>query len=166
MQQDRSFRCGSTVSAWEVCSFPSLGLTHLIKDLTYSTTETLPGENDLKIVKLVTNHHPCRSEKIDWGVAQLDTVMDRSEINSSHFLSLTNFGDHGMHHLFPTIDHAVLQFLNPVFEKTCREFGVSLRLTSQLDMIRAQFLQLANSTPNPAPFRAGGPRDAKGRSVA
>lgn len=78
--------------------------------------------------------------------------MDRHDINWSHFLVLTNFGDHGMHHLFPTLDHGMLNYLYPVFNRTCKEFGVSLRVTSQWDMVRGQFLQLANTTPNPVPF--------------
>lgn len=93
-----------------------------------------------------------RSEKIDWGIAQLDAVMDRHDINWSHFLSLTNFGDHGLHHLFPTIDSGKLVYLYPVFEKTCKQFDTELRITSQFNMIKKQFSQLRNDTPNPLPY--------------
>lgn len=92
-----------------------------------------------------------RGAKIDWGINQLDTVMDRHDINWSHFLSLTNFGDHALHHLFPTIDQGKLKYLYPVFEETCRKFDVDFRMSSQLDMIKHQFLQLSNETPNPIP---------------
>lgn len=89
---------------------------------------------------------------MDWGVAQLDAVMDRHDINWSFFLVLTNFGDHGLHHLFPTLDHAILNHVYPIFERTCKEFGVELKMSTQLDMVKQQFMQLANTTPNPVPF--------------
>ncbi|GBP98303.1 Cytochrome b5-related protein [Eumeta japonica] len=41
----------------------------------------------------------------DWGLYQLDTVIDRSDIKKSQFMVLTHYGDHALHHLFPTLDH-------------------------------------------------------------
>lgn len=93
----------------------------------------------------------CRSKSIDWGISQLDAVIDRHEITGSHFLVLTNFGDHGLHHLFPTIDHGKLNYLYPTFKQVCAKFGVELRMASQLDMMKGTFKQLANTTPNPLP---------------
>ncbi|XP_077295248.1 cytochrome b5-related protein-like [Arctopsyche grandis] len=83
----------------------------------------------------------------DWGVHQLHAVMDRVEINGSLFRVLTNFGEHGLHHLFPTLDHAVLPELYPTFLKTCQEFNTELRMTTQLDLILGQFRQLARTDP-------------------
>ena len=40
----------------------------------------------------------------DFGICQLEAVKDRIEIKGNLFLNLTNFGDHGLHHLFPTVD--------------------------------------------------------------
>lgn len=79
----------------------------------------------------------------DWGIFQMDAVMDRKDITGSHFLVLTNFGDHTLHHLFPTIDHGKLEYLYPVFLKTCKEFGMEWRLSSQLELVKGQYLQLA-----------------------
>lgn len=89
--------------------------------------------------------------ELDWGVFQLDAVMDRKDITGSHFLVLTNFGDHALHHLFPTLDHGILTYLYPVFLKTCKEFGVEWRLQSQLDLIKGQYRQLAKTEPNQTP---------------
>lgn len=75
--------------------------------------------------------------------------MDRKEINKSRFLVLTNFGDHTLHHLFPTVDHNHLPYLYPVLEQTCKEFGVEVRVTSQLNLVVGQFLQLCRVRPNP-----------------
>lgn len=85
---------------------------------------------------------------MDWGVFQLDAVLDRKDITGSHFLVLTNFGDHALHHLFPTIDHGLLEHLYPVFKKTCKQFGVEWRASSQIESTKGQFLQLINTTPN------------------
>lgn len=86
--------------------------------------------------------------EMDWGIYQLDAVMDRKDITGSHFLVLTNFGDHALHHLFPTIDHGLLEHLYPIFLETCKEFGVDWRLVSQLDLIKGQYRQLAKVVPN------------------
>lgn len=78
----------------------------------------------------------------------MDAVMDRPEINSSRFLVLTTFGDHSLHHLFPTIDHGHLPFLYPALQKTCQEFGIKFRIISQLNLALGQFAQLIRVTPN------------------
>lgn len=87
----------------------------------------------------------------DWGLSQLDAVMDRKEISGSHFLVLTNFGDHCLHHLFPTIDHGTLELLYPTFEEVMNKFDINLRMVSQWDTIKGGFQQLARVTPNSSP---------------
>ncbi|XP_050298514.1 cytochrome b5-related protein-like [Anthonomus grandis grandis] len=91
---------------------------------------------------------PRPKTEMDWGLHQVDAVMDRKDITGSHFLVLTNFGDHALHHLFPTIDHGVLEYLYPVFLKTCEEFGINWRLVTQLDLVKGQYRQLAKELPN------------------
>lgn len=94
---------------------------------------------------------PRPVDEQDWGVFQMDAVMDRKDITGSHFLVLTNFGDHALHHLFPTIDHGKLEWLYPVFLKTCEEFGMEWRLSSQLELVKGQYLQCARMEPNTKP---------------
>lgn len=77
--------------------------------------------------------------------------MDRKEITGSPFLVLTNFGDHTLHHLFPTIDHGKLKYLYPVLKETLSEFGVEFRLTTQWDLIVGQYCQLLRMVCNPFP---------------
>ena len=88
---------------------------------------------------------------MDWGVFQMDAVMDRKDITGSHFLVLTSFGDHALHHLFPTIDHGHLEHLYPVFLQTCEVFGIKWRLESQLELIKGQYSQLVKVKANPNP---------------
>ncbi|XP_066262216.1 cytochrome b5-related protein [Euwallacea similis] len=106
------------------------------------------------------HHHPDifhdgdaarAKDEMDWGVFQLDAVMDRKDITGSHFLVLTNFGDHALHHLFPSIDHGLLEYLYPIFLETCEQFGVDWRLVTQLDLVKGQYAQLARVVPNPKP---------------
>lgn len=90
-------------------------------------------------------------EDMDWGIFQLDAVMDKKEITGSHFLVLTNFGDHALHHLFPTIDHGLLESLYPIFWETCKDFGVEHRVITNLEMIKGQYKQLAKVDPKKSP---------------
>lgn len=92
-------------------------------------------------------------EEMDFGVFQMDAVSDRKDINSSPLLVITHFGDHALHHLFPTIDHGKLKYLYPTFIKTCEEFGVEWRCTSQIETTRGQYLQLARDVNETQPKR-------------
>lgn len=84
---------------------------------------------------------------MDWGVFQVNAVRDRKDITGSHFLVLTNFGDHALHHLFPTIDHGQLEHLYPVFLETCQEFGIEWTMMTQMDLVKGQYMQLARVKP-------------------
>jgi fatty acid desaturase len=78
-------------------------------------------------------------------------VRERPAVNSSLFAALTNFGYHGLHHLFPAVDHSRLPLLYPALKKTCEEFRVSFAEYSLLEMYKGQFLQIARNTPNLIP---------------
>ncbi|XP_056633123.1 cytochrome b5-related protein-like [Diorhabda sublineata] len=105
------------------------------------------------------HHHPevfhdgdtPRSEKYDWGLGQLDALMDRKEVTGSHFLVLTNFGDHALHHFFPTLDHGQLEHLYPTFKNVLKRFNVNLRMVSQIDTIKGSFQQLVRDKANSCP---------------
>jgi fatty acid desaturase len=75
----------------------------------------------------------------------VNAVMDRVDINRTLFTILTNFGEHGLHHMFPTLDHALLPSLRDVFFETCEEFKTELRMTNQMDMIIGHFRQIART---------------------
>lgn len=102
-------------------------------------------------------HHPpdnyhegdSLSEDRDWGLYQLRTITDRSDIKSQHFWSLTHFGDHTLHHFFPTMDHGVLPQLYPIVLKTLEEFkGGKLRELTFVEHIIAQNRQLLRTHAN------------------
>ncbi|XP_055596168.1 cytochrome b5-related protein-like [Uranotaenia lowii] len=81
--------------------------------------------------------------EVDFGVYQMAAIIDRSDVKGSQFKALTSFGDHSLHHLFPTLDHGILPALYPVFLETCREFEVQYREISWWQMIIGQHQQLA-----------------------
>lgn len=100
-------------------------------------------------------HHPLGAfhegdpmrEDLDFGKFQLDSVVERDGLKKSLFLVLTHFGDHGMHHLFPTLDHAILPQLEDIFVKTCKEFNVVPERNDWSELIKEQHLQLARTKP-------------------
>lgn len=88
---------------------------------------------------------------MDWGIFQLDTVMDRSDIKGKILLTLTHFGDHSLHHIFPTIDHALLPELHDTLIQTCQEFEADCRESRWWPLIKGQFQQLVRTETNPVP---------------
>lgn len=87
----------------------------------------------------------------DWGLFQLDTVIDRGDIKWSDLLVLTHFGEHALHHLFPTLDHGVLKQLYPELQQTLSEFKCELREINHWDHIKGQNQQLLRTKANSIP---------------
>ncbi|KAF0305634.1 Cytochrome b5-related protein [Amphibalanus amphitrite] len=98
----------------------------------------------------------------DWGLRQLDAVGDRAAVRGSPLLVLTTFGDHGLHHLFPTVDHGQLVHLRGVFDATCAEFGVRYRHFSAWELLRGQHQQMGRTRPRPSDLMAAPTPDDSG----
>lgn len=106
----------------------------------------------------VAHHHPdifhdgdAPREDRDWGLGQLDAVRDRSDHGASRCLVLLLFGDHALHHLFPTVDHCRLAALYPVLRETLAEFGVDYRFSTTWELAVGAFRQLARTAANTRP---------------
>ncbi|XP_034474537.1 cytochrome b5-related protein-like [Drosophila innubila] len=84
----------------------------------------------------------------DWGLFQVDTIIDRGDLKRSHFLVLTHFGDHVLHHLFPTLDHGLLPALYPILYETLDQFKGQLRECNHIEHIIGQHKQLLRIKPN------------------
>ncbi|XP_070503223.1 cytochrome b5-related protein-like [Chironomus tepperi] len=63
-------------------------------------------------------------KSMDFGIYQMLTTFDRKEAALNLPIAVLYFGDHVLHHLFPTLDQAVLPQLKDILEKTCKEFDV------------------------------------------
>ena len=73
-------------------------------------------------------------EEPDFGLFQIDATRDRKEICGNFLFVATTFGDHVLHHLFPTLDHSKLPLIYEVFEKTCEEFKVNMKYSNYPSM--------------------------------
>lgn len=100
------------------------------------------------------HHHPDiihegddLNNSMDFGVFQMNAVMDRPDVKRSHFMVLTHFGNHLMHHLFPTVDHGLLPQLDDIFLETCMEFEEQFKELPWYSLVVGQFQQLARIKP-------------------
>lgn len=130
----------SSIKSWSVMHiFSSLWLAFLSQIATHRHPELYHPE-DLPSNASVRNG-------FDWGVCQLDTGFDVTG-KSDHFIwKVTTFGDHRLHHLFPTVDHSKLRYLYPIVEETCKEFGVPFETRSPWNMLLGHFSVMWKSTP-------------------
>lgn len=88
------------------------------------------------------------SEDYDWGIFSVDTVAERQEIRGNGILTVCTFGDHALHHMFPTLDHGLLPVLYDDFFKTLLEFEAELQIYPWFfEIIKGQYLQLARIEP-------------------
>ncbi|XP_046453473.1 cytochrome b5-related protein-like [Daphnia pulex] len=91
----------------------------------------------------------------DWGLGQLDAVRDRRDVEGVLLAELTMYGNHILHHLFPTLDHGMLDLIRPVFKQTCLDFKLpaewaqSTSPYNQWDLFWGVFQQLARTQPRP-----------------
>ena len=78
-----------------------------------------------------THHHPeiwisGNEGEVDrdWGLFQLKTTKEIDKSKSLFLISVT-FGDHLLHHLFPTVDHSKLYLIYPILEQTLKDFNIN-----------------------------------------
>lgn len=91
-------------------------------------------------------HQSDEITSYDFGEYQLSTTVDRVEANYNLFTTLAYSGEQVLHHLFPTLDAAVLPQLKDTFLKTCKEFKI--RPQPDITILKAtigQFKQLYRS---------------------
>lgn len=87
------------------------------------------------------------SKSKDFGIFQLNCVIDRRDLKQNQFYTLIAFGHHTLHHFFPTLDHGILPQLHEIFLETCKEFEIELREYSWWPLIVGQFEQLVRESP-------------------
>jgi fatty acid desaturase len=95
------------------------------------------GHHDPKMT-----HEGDKMENFDFGLHQINIIYEREFAKSNVFVSLTTFGDHLMHHVFPTLDHAVLPQMSEVFLETCRDFNIEVKSCTMLEGFVGQLKQL------------------------
>lgn len=74
--------------------------------------------------------------------------MNRKALRAHTFLNVFNFGDHALHHLFPTLDHGLLPELYGEFFETLKEFEAEFQYNDQFfETMKGHFQQLARIEP-------------------
>jgi fatty acid desaturase len=106
----------------------------------YNLNALSSGHHGTKIV-----HEGDEFKSLDFGLYQLVTTIDRIEANSNLFMTLSFFGNHTLHHLFPTIDHSLLPQLLEEFMETCKEFELQIEKITMIKGIVGNFQQLART---------------------
>ncbi|XP_026755581.1 cytochrome b5-related protein-like [Galleria mellonella] len=102
------------------------------------------------------HHHPklfhdgdeLREPTRDWGIHEVESVIDRTDINDNLFKVMTFFGDHTLHHLFPTLDHGLLPHFYPALLKNVEKFKVKFRTTTQFELFIQQIKVTMKREPN------------------
>ncbi|XP_022825340.1 cytochrome b5-related protein-like [Spodoptera litura] len=92
------------------------------------------------------HHHPDAikdgdqpaSETPDWGMHQVEALLDRKDVNGNVFAVMTLFGDHCLHHMFPTLDHSVLKYMHPLFIDLCEKYQANYRVSTQFKLVLGQ----------------------------
>lgn len=69
---------------------------------------------------------------------QVEALLDRKDINGNVFAVMTLFGDHALHHMFPTLDHGLLKYLHPIFIDLCEKYQANYRVSTQFKMVLGQ----------------------------
>jgi fatty acid desaturase len=84
----------------------------------------------------------------DFGLCQLDATRDRAGDPHKNFLVIMiTFGEHCLHHLFPTVCHSKLRHLKGVFEETLQEFSEQFPAMTQWELYRGCLKQIARTEP-------------------
>lgn len=95
-------------------------------------------------VKVVARRHQTLICLFDWFAGNL-------------LAELTMYGNHILHHLFPTLDHGLLDTVRPIYEKTAAEFGLPDELVhspvpkGQWHYVLGMFGQLGRVEPRSSP---------------
>lgn len=104
------------------------------------------------IVAINAGHHGPKNvhdgdefKSLDYGIYQLAATIDRVEAKSNIFMTLAFFGDHTLHHMFPSLDHSLLPQFKDIFLETCIEFQEELRECSVLEALVDQLRQLSRT---------------------
>lgn len=90
-------------------------------------------------------HDGDELKSMDFGVFQLAATFDRTDSLDNHFFALTTFGQHILHHMFPTLDHALLPQLRETLFDTCKEFEAELCIYPWYKLFIGQFKQLTRT---------------------
>ncbi|KAF5308057.1 hypothetical protein FQR65_LT06432 [Abscondita terminalis] len=140
---------GTTLSTIGMWIFILLIANSIFSTVAFTTTHAHPN--------LYVEGDAMRpAEELDWGIGQLDTIYDRNEIKGNDFLTYLTFGDHALHHMFPTLDHSYLKYLYPSLEETLKKFNIkNINTTNTIDLYIGFYRQTAREVSKLTPPSLG-----------
>lgn len=81
-------------------------------------------------------------------LCQLDAIQERSDAwQKNLFVTLVTFGEHSLHHLFPTICISKMKYIKPIYLETLKEFNEELPTLTQLECFTAFYKQIQRTEP-------------------
>lgn len=95
----------------------SLAATHHCPEVWHAGDNPAPPSTE-------SGDNSKQSLSMDWGVYQAMAIGSRPTVDASHTLASSSFGQHALHHMFPTIDQYYLQHIQIVYDQTLQEFGL------------------------------------------
>ncbi|KAG5684986.1 hypothetical protein PVAND_014189 [Polypedilum vanderplanki] len=87
-------------------------------------------------------HQGDHIKSFDFGEYQISTTSDRIGLNRNIFTNLSYYGEQILHHLFPSIDAALLPQLKSTLIDTCKEFNIELKECSIFQSVIGQYKQM------------------------
>jgi fatty acid desaturase len=89
-------------------------------------------------------HQGDTLDSTDWGILQVQTSVERSELSSkdnifANLFNIVTFNFHHLHHLFPTIDATFLSQLDSLFEEHCQEHNVVFSTMDNYSLARGLY---------------------------
>jgi hypothetical protein len=99
------------------------------------------------------HHHPttfhdgdeARTDP-DFGLCQVDASKSKTDwYHQSTLAIMTTFGDHPMHHLFPTVDVSKQHHIKKIVLDTLREFGELYPEMDQWELFKGSHKQMART---------------------
>ncbi|XP_070507650.1 cytochrome b5-related protein-like [Chironomus tepperi] len=90
-------------------------------------------------------HEGDEFKSLDFAIHQMAATIDRLEANSNLFMILTHYGEHILHHFFPSLDHAILYHFRDELIETCTEFKEELRQITLFEATIEQYKQQART---------------------
>jgi fatty acid desaturase len=131
---------------------PIFSLHNLVSAIVIWTAIMIVGSFVYSVIAINAGHHGYNIvhegdefKSLDFGIYQLGATIDRIETNDNLPIALASFGNHTLHHLFPSLDHALLPQLRGILLETCAEFEWEIKQSTLLHALVEQFKQLGRT---------------------
>lgn len=131
----------TAVNIWEV--FIAWNMILMAASFFFQVIGLNAGHHGTDIV-----HEGDEFKSLDFAYHQMAATIERREANSNLFMIMTHYGEHILHHFFPSLDHSVLYHFHDELMDTCVEFKEELKKISLLEATIEQYKHQARTKTN------------------